>query len=93
MFTRGGLFYASTPPRLFDFACPDPQAAAGIQALLARDTVACPDEWILALRRGVWGVRTLAFMGYYARPEAAREIGYRAAAAGWAARCASSGGQ
>ena len=53
MFTRGGLFYASTPPRLFDFACPDPQAAAGIQALFARDTVACPDEWILALRRGV----------------------------------------
>jgi len=46
---------------------------------------------LLALRRGVWGVRTLAFMGYYARPEAAREIGYRASAEGWAARSPSSG--
>lgn len=46
---------------------------------------------LLALRRGVWGVRTLAFMGYYARPEAARAIGYRASAAGWAARSPSSG--
>jgi hypothetical protein len=45
---------------------------------------------VLALRRGVWGVRTLAFMGYYARPEAARAIGYRASAAGWAARRAPS---
>lgn len=38
------------------------------------------------LRRGVWGVRTLAFMGYYARAEAASAIGYRAAAGGWSAR-------
>jgi hypothetical protein len=38
---------------------------------------------VLALRRGVWGVRTLAFMGYYARPAAARAIGYGASAAGW----------
>jgi hypothetical protein len=41
---------------------------------------------LLALRRGVWGVRTLAFMGFYARPEAARAIGYRASPAGWSAR-------
>jgi len=41
---------------------------------------------LLLLRRGVWGVRTLAFMGYYARPEAAASIGYRASAAGWEAR-------
>ena len=41
---------------------------------------------VLAVRRGVWGVRTLAFMGYYARAEAARAIGYRASTAGWAAR-------
>ena len=40
---------------------------------------------VLALRRGVWGVRTLAFMGYYGRPEAARAVGYRASAGGWAA--------
>jgi len=41
---------------------------------------------LLLLRRGVWGVRTLAFMGYYARAEAARAIGYRASPAGWSAR-------
>lgn len=40
----------------------------------------------LLVRRGVWGVRTLAFMGYYARADAARAIGYRATPAGWAAR-------
>ena len=48
---------------------------------------------LLALRRGVWGVRTLAFMGYYARPEAARAVGYRASAAGWGARGTSLGSQ
>jgi len=41
---------------------------------------------LLLLRRGVWGVRTLAFMGYYARAEAARAIEYRASPAGWSAR-------
>ena len=41
---------------------------------------------LLLLRRGVWGIRTLALMGFYARPEAARSIGYRASAAGWDAR-------
>lgn len=41
---------------------------------------------VLALRRGVWGVRTLVYMGYYARPAAAAEIGYRANALGWMAR-------
>ena len=46
---------------------------------------------VLAVRRGVWGVRTLAFMGYYARPEAARAVGYRASVAGWAARRTASG--
>jgi len=44
---------------------------------------------LLLIRRGVWGVRTLAFMGYYARADAARAIGYRAAAAGWSARAES----
>lgn len=38
------------------------------------------------LRRAFWGVRTLALMGYYARPEGAAEIGYRADARGWSAR-------
>lgn len=41
---------------------------------------------LLLLRRGVWGLRTLAFMGYYARPTAAAAIGYRASADGWSAR-------
>ena len=41
---------------------------------------------VLRLRRGIWGVRTLAFMGYYARSGAAAEIGYRADSAGWEAR-------
>ncbi len=41
---------------------------------------------LLLIRRGVWGLRTLVFMGYYTRPEAAVAIGYRATTAGWAAR-------
>ena len=45
---------------------------------------------LLMLRRGVWGLRTLAMMGFYARIEAAASIGYRASAAGWDARHAGS---
>jgi len=41
---------------------------------------------LLPLRRGAWGLRTLVFMGYYARPEAARAIGYQADPRGWSAR-------
>jgi hypothetical protein len=41
---------------------------------------------ILLIRRGFWGVRTLVLMGYYSRPEAAAEIGYRADPRGWEAR-------
>lgn len=44
------------------------------------------DAPLLLLRRGTWGLRTLAFMGYYARPAAATEIGYRAQLRGWSAR-------
>ena len=44
------------------------------------------DAPALLLRRGFWGLRTLVFMGYYARPEAAKEIGYRADPLGWEAR-------
>ena len=42
-------------------------------------------RWLL-LRRGVWGLRTLAFMGYYSRSDTAASIGYRADARGWKAR-------
>src|SRR5512140_1529543 len=41
---------------------------------------------LLLLRRGFWGLRTLVFLGYYARPEAAAAIGYRADSRGWEAR-------
>lgn len=44
------------------------------------------------LRRGFWGIRTLVYLGYYARPEAGREIGYRAHPGGWEARRADSAG-
>ena len=38
------------------------------------------------VRRGVWGLRTLVFMGYYGRPTAAAAIGWRGDPRGWAAR-------
>lgn len=41
---------------------------------------------VVLLRRGFWGLRTLALMGYYARPAAAGGIGYRADPRGWDAR-------
>lgn len=41
---------------------------------------------LVLLRRGFWGLRTLALMGYYARPAAAADIGYRADPRGWEAR-------
>lgn len=56
--------------------------AAQRTALLSR----FQDSPLLLLRRGFWGVRTLVFMGYYARPEAAAQIGYAANARGWEVR-------
>jgi hypothetical protein len=44
------------------------------------------DAPLLLLRRGFWGLRTLALMGYYARQAAAIEIGYDARPGGWGAR-------
>lgn len=41
---------------------------------------------LLLIRRGVWGLRTLAQMGYYTQSEVHAAIGYRASAAGWEAR-------
>lgn len=40
----------------------------------------------LLIRRGVWGLRTLVFMGYYTQADVIAAVGYRASAAGWAAR-------
>ena len=47
---------------------------------------------VVLLRRGFWGIRTLVYLGYYARPEAGREIGYRATAGGWETRRAAGAG-
>lgn len=43
------------------------------------------DAPFLLVRRGFWGVRTLAYMGYYALPEVRRALGYRAHPRGWEA--------
>jgi hypothetical protein len=41
---------------------------------------------LLLVRRGVWGLRTLVFLGYYGRPAARAAVGYRADPRGWEAR-------
>jgi|SRR5688572_15838592 len=41
---------------------------------------------LLLFRRGFWGLRTLVFMGYYARPQCGHALGYTAAARGWELR-------
>ena len=52
----------------------------------ARVLTALQEAPLLLLRRGIWGLRTLALMGYYAQPQAAASIGYRAGPRGWEAR-------
>ena len=42
------------------------------------------------IRRGLWGVRTLIFMGYYTQDAVREKIGYRARPGGWKAREAAS---
>jgi hypothetical protein len=44
------------------------------------------DSRLLLFRRGFWGIRTLVFMGYYARPQCSTALGYAAAARGWELR-------
>lgn len=41
---------------------------------------------LLLLRRGTWGLRTLAFMGYYGQADVRARLGYAAALRGWEAR-------
>lgn len=41
---------------------------------------------VQVLRRGTWGVRTLALLGYYGRAAAGIKIGWNADRRGWAAR-------
>jgi len=40
---------------------------------------------LMSLRRGLWGIRTLVFMGYYNQEEVRRDIGYGADPGGWTA--------
>jgi hypothetical protein len=61
------------------FASLDPQRRHRSLARLQESRIA-------AVRVGVWGVRTLALMGYYGRPDAARGIGYTPHPDGWEAR-------
>ncbi len=63
--------------RTFPALAPEPRA---------RVLKALQDAPILLLRRGTWGLRTLALMGYYGLPEVRRRIGYRAHPRGWRAR-------
>jgi len=51
----------------------------------ARFLTSLQDHPVQLIRLGFWGVRTLALMGYYGRPEAAHAIGYAADARGWEA--------
>jgi len=43
------------------------------------------DHPVERIRCGFWGLRTLAFLGYYGRPEGAQAIGYRPDPRGWKA--------
>jgi hypothetical protein len=38
---------------------------------------------VFLFRRGFWGLRTMVYMGYYARPQAYADIGYDAHLRGW----------
>jgi hypothetical protein len=38
------------------------------------------------IRCGFWGLRTLAFLGYYGRPEGAHAVGYAPDPRGWEAK-------
>lgn len=55
-----------------------PREAGGLLERLAASR-------LLLLRRGVWGLRTLMLLGYYADDGRARALGYRASPAGWSA--------
>jgi len=43
------------------------------------------DHGIELVRCGFWGLRSLALLGFYGRPEAVRAIGYAADPRGWGA--------
>lgn len=43
------------------------------------------DHPVQLIRAGFWGLRTLAFLGYYGRPEVAGALGYHPDPRGWEA--------
>jgi len=51
------------------------------------------DSRLLLVRRGVWGLRTLAFLIYYGRDEGRTAVGYRGSPGGWIARAAARSGE
>ncbi len=51
----------------------------------ARLLTALQNAPVLLLRRGVWALRTLVYLGYYGQPEVRRSIGYSAHPLGWEA--------
>lgn len=61
------------------FASLDPQLQNRVLAYLQGHPLG-------VVRMGFWGIRTLAFLGYYGRPEAAKRIGYHPDDRGWEAR-------
>jgi len=61
------------------FASLDPRTATTLLEGFA-------ESRLLLFRRGVWGLRTLVMMGWYTNPAVIEALGYRAVAAGWAAR-------
>lgn len=43
------------------------------------------DHPVTLVRVGFWGLRTMALLGYYGRPDAVQAIGYAASPRGWEA--------
>jgi len=60
---------------------------------LTRLLASLQNSRLLLLRRGVWGLRTLAFLVYYGRAEGRAAVGYRASPDGWTARDAARRGE
>jgi hypothetical protein len=68
-------------PIFLHFRTFDGLSAAQRQRFLER----VQDGPVALLRVGVWGLRTLVFVGWYADPEVGRMLGWRANPRGWAA--------
>lgn len=69
------------------------RSGRGFQRLSAHERASylerLQDSPILLIRRGLWGLRTLVYMGYYGQDDMKRRVGYRASSQGWSAEGAS----